>query len=131
MLEEPFVVRIKDKDYRVIGFVQIIKDYYRNYMIRTKLALIKSLENEIARPDYLDMLEKHFADRKHNIQFGSDYWFDFVFSDIDHLVELLYYCFAKNHPNIDPNIIKEWAIDFPGEVTELWKFLVEDLLKKK
>ncbi len=121
MLDEPEIVKIKDKDYKVEGFTLLVQQAYQKFMQSKFLELIKSNKHELAE-DYLPLLQKHFFDVKcGNYDFGSPNFYIFVNQE-DNFLELIYWCFTK-YQDISKEELKNWIKEEPELAVALFERL--------
>lgn len=127
MLDQPDIIKIKDREIKVEGLTTEIVGMYERYMQSELLDAIRSKKPQLAE-DYLPLLQKHYTDLKYDLlNFGGVKFWDFISVPIN-FIYLLWLCMSK-HQQIDKEVVQEWAYENHEDAEELWKWLMSS--KKK
>lgn len=125
MLEEPILVTIDSKEYKVEGFTGKLQGEFEKYMQHQMLIDLKSQRELIGENDYLALLERHLKRCKAGYMiFFSDDFFDFIGRQ-EEFNELLWRCLRVHTPTIDPMMVLKWVKEQPEEARELFRRLAE------
>lgn len=138
MLGEPETIIIDGKTFKVEPFTQRIQEAFEKYMQAHLLECVKSAKGKVDAEDYTGMLTEHFtAVAGGRYCFHSPRYQTFV-RDINHLAELLWYCFSKHDDEVSKEWVTAWLLDHIDDALELYGRLsaisitvAEDGSKKK
>lgn len=122
MLNEPFLITIKDKEYKVEGFTGKIQSAFARFMQKHDLNVLKASKEVIGEEDYFGLLARHLQEVKAGkLDFASVRFCEFV-NDDDNLSVLLWYCLTV-HQGIMLDDVKEWVRTEPKEAADLFNRL--------